>query len=138
MRKLYVALIISACVSSALASPTTAFDRYGRISWEDEKARLDNFAIHLTMFPNTTGYFLVRAGKSSCKGEAQDHGIRAKNYLMKVRHIPWNRVIWRDNGYGDEFEVVIWLVPHDYAFDFGLEYDAATPQHVIRNCRRRR
>ncbi len=102
--------------TSPHANPTTAFDRYGRLRWEDEKARLDNFAIQLSMYPNMTGYFLVRAGKSSCKLEAQDHAIRAKNYLMKVRHIPWNRVIWRDTGYDEEFQVIIWLVPLSMTF----------------------
>ena len=142
-RKLLLIGFVLSCVSVCLAAsphanPTTAFDRYGRIRWEDEKARLDNFAIQLTMQPNTTGYFLVHAGKSSCKGEAQAHGIRAKNYLMNVRHIPWNRVIWRDNGYDDEFQVTMWIVPHGYDFSLAFEYHPATPQHVIRNCRRRR
>ena len=140
-RQLLLICFVLSCVSGSLAAshanPTTAFDHYGRIPWEDEKARLDNFAIQLTIFPNTTGYFLIRAGKSSCKGEAQAHGIRAKNYLMNVRHIPWNRVIWSDKGYGDEFQVTIWLVPREYPFSID-EYYPATPQHVIRNCRRRR
>lgn len=69
------------------------FDRYGRLTWENEKARLDNFAIQLTMEPEAVGYFLVQAGKLSCKGEAQAHLQRARHYLMKVRHIPWNRVV---------------------------------------------
>jgi hypothetical protein len=68
--------------------------------------------------------------------EAQNHAVRAKNYLMNVRHIPWNRIIWRDIGYADDFRVIIWIVPngHDAAF----EYNPATPQHVVRDCRRRR
>ena len=140
-RELLLMGFLFSCVSgsfatSPYANPTTAFDSYGRIPWEDEKARLDNFAIQLSMEPNTTGYFLVRVGKSSCKNEAQNHALRAKNYLMNVRHIPWNRVIWRDTGYGDDFQVTIWIVPYgSYA---AFEYNPATPQHFIRDCRRRR
>ncbi|HKG58900.1 MAG TPA: hypothetical protein VKB05_03900 [Pyrinomonadaceae bacterium] len=90
------------------------------------------------MHPKTTGYFLVRVGKSSCKREAQNHALRARNYLMNVRHIPWNRVIWRDTGYGDDFQVTMWIVPHGYPFfALAFEYDAPTPHHIIRNCRRR-
>ena len=140
-RKLLLIGLVLLCVSGSLATtphanPTTAFDRYGRIRWEDEKARLDNFAIQLTNFPNSTGYFLVHAGKSSCKNEAQDHALRAKKYLMNLRHIPWNRVLWRDMGYADQFQVAMWIVPQ--GADLSLDYDPATPQHVIRNCRRRR
>jgi hypothetical protein len=133
----FVLLYVSVCLAtSPHGNPTSAFDGYGRIRWEDEKARLDNFAIQLTMETNSTGYFLVRAGKSSCKLEAQDHALRARNYLMKVRHIPWNRVIWRDTGYGDDFQVTIWIVSHGSHLTY--EYDAATPQHIIHDCRRRR
>jgi len=122
--------------SSTHAYPTEAFDRYGRISWEDEKAHLDNFSIQLTMNPEYVGYFFVRVGKLSCKGEAQAHAVRAKNYLMNVRHVPWNRIVWRDGGFGDEFEITIWLMPRgsNPLFDF----DRATDQHVIRDCLHRR
>jgi hypothetical protein len=50
-------------------------DRYGHISWENEKARLDNFAIQLMNQPNTIGYLYVQAGSVSCKGEAQAQGM---------------------------------------------------------------
>ena len=140
-RKLLPIALVLLCVGGSLATPphanpTTPFDQYGRIPWEDEKARLDNFAIQLTMTPNSTGYFLVRAGKSSCKNEAQDHALRAKKYLMNVRHIPWNRVIWRDTGYADEFQVTMRIVPQ--RIDLSVDYHPPTPQHVIRNCRRQR
>ena len=140
-RKLLLISLVLLCVGVSVAtpphaSPTTAFDRYGRIPWEDEKARLDNFAIQLTNHPDATGYFLVHAGKSSCKNEAQDRALRAKKYLMNVRHIPWNRILWRDMGYADGFQVAIWIVPQ--GADLSLDYDPPTPQHVIRNCRRRR
>ena len=138
-RNLLLIVFLLSCASRPLAiptrtNPTSAFDRYGRISWENEKARLDNFAIQLMMEPDYIGYFLVRVGKLSCKGDAQAHALRAKNYLMHVRHIPWNRIIWRDTGFGDEFQVIIWLVPRGGNLTF--EYDAATSQHVIRNCHR--
>jgi hypothetical protein len=84
-------------------------DRYGHISWESEKARLDNFAIQLLNHPHAIGYLYVQVGSVSCKGAAQAHAVRAKNYMTKVRNADWNRIIWRDIGYGDEFEVSIWL-----------------------------
>ena len=109
-------------------------DRYGHISWENEKARLDNFAIQLMNQPNTIGYLYVRAGSVSCKGEAQAHAVRAKNYMTKVRNADWNRIIWRDIGYGDEFEVSIWLAPPGKPPMYVPEYQRATEKHVVNEC----
>ncbi len=109
-------------------------DRYGNISWEDEKARLDNFAIRLMNEPNLIGYFYVRAGKQSCRGEAQARAVRAKNYMVKVRHSDWSRIIWRDIGFGDGFEVSIWLAPRGNPPMYVPEYTRATKDHVIQRC----
>jgi hypothetical protein len=122
--------------SSVHASPTSAFDSYGRISWENEKARLDNFAVQLMMKPDLIGYFLVRVGKQSCRDKAQAHALRAKHYLMNVRNIPWNRVMWRDTGFGEDFQVTIWLAPR--GVNLALDYGRATDQYKVRNCRHRR
>jgi len=136
MRTLLLLLVLflfeAVPATTGAGNPTRAFDRYGRIRWEDEKARLDNFAIQVTNEPTATGYFLVNAGKLSCKGEAQEHAFRARNYLMKVRQIPWNRIIWRDTGYGDEFEVIMWIVPKGAYLDY--EFTPPTAQHIVRNC----
>ena len=86
-------------------------DRYGDIRWEDEKARLDNFVIQLFNEPNYTGYIYIYAGRHSCRGEAVAHAIRARRYLLNVRHLPWNRLAWRDLGYADDFQVTLWLFP---------------------------
>src|SRR4030095_3584721 len=119
MRKNLIALVfVCSCVSHAVANPISPFDRYGRISWENEKARLDNFAIQLMNEPEAIGYFLVNVGKVSCRGEAQAHAMRAKHYLMNVRHVPWNRVMWRDTGFGEDFRVTIWLAPRGVSLSF--------------------
>ena len=52
-------------------------DKYGNIAWDDEKARLDNFAIQLMHDPNQIGYLYVRSGRVSCRGEAQARAVRA-------------------------------------------------------------
>jgi hypothetical protein len=38
------------------------FDRYGDVSWESEKARLDNFAAALQSDPDLIGYIIVYGG----------------------------------------------------------------------------
>ena len=141
LSSLLILVFVCSCVGQTLASPghaspTSPFDRYGRISWENEKARLDNFAIQLMMRPELIGYFLVRVGKLSCRGEAQAHALRAKHYLMNVRHIPWNSVMWRDTGFAEDFQVTIWLAPR--GVNVAFDYDRPTDQNKIRNCRHRR
>ena len=140
-RNLLLIVFVISCTTQTLAvparpNPISAFDRYGRISWQAEKARLDNFAIQLMMEPDSIGYLLVRVGRTSCRNEAQAHAVRAKNYLMNVRHVAWNGVVWQDVGFGDEFQVTIWLVPRGKNVSF--EYDRATDKHLVRDCGRRR
>ena len=136
-------LILSFCLfHSGISSSTTIesrldvfwLDKYGNISWEDEKARLDNFAIQLMNDPNQIGYYYVVVGKESCKGEAQARAVRAKNYLIKVRHVDWATVVWRDIGYGDDFQVSIWLAPRGKPPMYVPEYQRATENHLIENC----
>jgi hypothetical protein len=124
----------SAGVSNRPKPDVFWLDRYRHISWENEKARLDNFAIQLMKHPETMGYLYVQAGRVSCKGEAQAHAVRAKNYMIKIRNADWNRIVWRDIGYGDEFEVSIWLAPRGRPPLPVPEYQRATEKHVINEC----
>jgi hypothetical protein len=109
-------------------------DRYGDLRWETEKIRLDNFVITLFNEPKYTGYIYIQVGRRSCRGEAIAHAVRARDYLMKVRHIPWNRVAWRDLGYGDRFEVTLWLFPSGAPPRYLPAYEAPTAGHVIDAC----
>jgi len=69
-------------------TPNRAFDEYGPICWENEKARLDNFAIGLLNMPDTTlGHIIVYDGKRACRGEAITRAIRAKKYLVEFRNL---------------------------------------------------
>jgi len=98
------------CVSGnfiAKSFPTQVFDRYGNIRWEEEQARLDNFAIFLMQNPSFNGYIFVWAGRRACRGEAQARAVRAKNYLVRFRKIAENRIVWQDEGYNDEPETIL-------------------------------
>ena len=98
--------------SVAVLSPPPcgmAFDQYGDIRFEDEKARLDNFAIQLFKEKAATGYVFAYAGKQTYEGEAAERLLRAKNYLVKVRHMDPARIITIDGGYQEEFRVTLIL-----------------------------
>jgi hypothetical protein len=112
--KFLIAIYFSACffqyegLGSSYSRPTpkSVFDEYGEISWEDEKARLDNFAIQLHD-PDLIGYVLVYDAAGGCRGEAQARAIRAKRYVVEHRSLPWNRVIWRQEGYQSDIHTVL-------------------------------
>src|SRR2546429_255984 len=62
----------------------TKFDEYGNIKFNDEKARLDNYAIQLQNAPGSQGYIIAYG---TCAGEAQARADRAKDYLVNTRGI---------------------------------------------------
>lgn len=80
-------------------SPNSPFDEYGAICWEDEKARLDNFAIQLLNYPTALGHIIVYDGKRTCRGEGVARAMRAKKYLVDHRKVPADRIVWRWGGY---------------------------------------
>lgn len=94
-----------------VAADVVPFDRYGRISWEEEEKRLAAFAVQLKMQPQMIGYIYVREAQISCAGNAVGHAIGVTKYLIQNYEVPWNRLSWRDLGYGDGFEVSLWLFP---------------------------
>jgi hypothetical protein len=84
------------------------FDEYGNIRFNDEKARLDNFAIQLQNEPTATGTIIVYG---SCAGEGQQRGDRAKDYLVNTRGIEAGRITVVDGGCRSELTVQLWIVP---------------------------
>jgi hypothetical protein len=86
-------------------------DTYGDIRFTDEKARLDNFAIHLLNSPKALGYIIAYAGKQTFQHEAAYRLRRAKNYLVAVRRIDPAQVFTLDGGYQPVFFVRLIIVP---------------------------
>jgi hypothetical protein len=112
------------------------FDEYGRIGWRDEKARLDNFAIQLIDEPKAIGYIFVINGRNGCSEEAAARAIRAKRYLVEHRSVPWNRVISKEDGYGDTFRTVLLAAPADRPFSYPAFGSKISPDevHATKNC----
>lgn len=88
-----------------------AFDAYGDIAFEDEKARLDNFAIQISNEPGASGAILMFAGRETFKNETAERLARAKSYLANVRHIDPNRIVTYDCGFTQELDLKLWVVP---------------------------
>lgn len=86
-------------------------DEYGNIRFEDEQARLDNFAIALLNEPGTHGYITGYGGRRGRAGEALRRVERAKNYLVKERDIDPRRIIVIDGGHREELTVELNIIP---------------------------
>ena len=100
----------ASCTTQIKTPPAESrkFDEYGNIRFNDEKARLDNYAIQLQNEPGSTGTILVYG---SCAGEAQQRGDRAKDYLVNTRGIEAGRITVVDGGCRADLTVQLWVVP---------------------------
>ncbi|HEY5838838.1 MAG TPA: hypothetical protein VIT19_07370 [Pyrinomonadaceae bacterium] len=84
------------------------FDEYGNIRFNDEKARLDNYAIQLQNAPTDRATII---GYGACEGEGLNRANRAKDYLVNTRGIDAGRIDTVDGGCRSELHVELWLVP---------------------------
>lgn len=100
------------------------FDRFGDTCCDDEKARLDNFALALANQPGALGYIVFYGGRRQnypyCwsarqrlqrRGEAQARAARIKPYLVYNRGIDSARVFVIDGGYRESWTAELWIVP---------------------------
>lgn len=102
----------SSCTTSLPPVPLARkVDEYGNIKFNDEKARLDNYAIELQNDPTAQGYLVCYGGRTGRTGEAQRRCDRAKNYLVSTRGIDASRVVTVDGGFREELTVELWVVP---------------------------
>ena len=90
---------------------TTRFDEFGDISRNDEKARLDNFAISLQNDPTATAYVIVYPGRTGKRGEVQQHAGRIIDYLVNSRGLDKSRIVTLVGPAKDELRVELWIAP---------------------------
>ena len=98
----------STAVRPVVKPEPVKFDEYGDIRFNDEKARLDNYAIQLQNQPGSTGV-IIAYGR--CAGEGQARADRAKNYLVNTRGIEASRITAIDGGCRADLTVQLWIVP---------------------------
>ncbi|MGI9165161.1 MAG: hypothetical protein ACR2G5_02030 [Pyrinomonadaceae bacterium] len=91
--------------------PSRKFDEFPSITRNDEKARLDNFAIELKNDPTSTGYVIVYPGQSGRTGDVQKHTSRIVNYLVNYRGIDARRIVTLTGATRAELLVELWVSP---------------------------
>jgi hypothetical protein len=87
------------------------FDTYPNIPRNDEKARLDNFAIALQNDPTSTAYVIIYPGPRSRSGDVQRHTARVVDYLINSRGIDGHRVVTLVGTTRSELLVELWVCP---------------------------
>jgi len=123
-------------VGTAPADSARMFDEYGDIQFADEKARLDNLAIHLKQKPDMDVWYYIFAGTKNCEGEARRRAVRAKNYLVKTRGIQPDRVKWVDEGYREHLLVEVWVWPRKLSKPYTKNSSLDKSElPMIRNCK---
>ncbi len=113
------------------------FDSYGNLSWDEEKAHLDNLAITLQHDSNLIGYLIVYAGRRACSGEAKDRALRAKKYMVETRGIEENRIKWIDGGYREELIVFLQPIPRGAPELTAASTVKPSDVKIIKNCKPR-
>jgi hypothetical protein len=84
------------------------FDEYADLRFNDEKARLDNFAIQLQQEPGSQGFYVIFG---SCDGEADQRSARAVDYLVNNRGIDRSRITVVNGGCRETLTVELWICP---------------------------
>ncbi len=87
------------------------FDEFPAIAYNDEKARLDNYAIELQNDPGSTAYVIVYPGQRGSPNEVQRHTNRVVDYLVNSRGINAQRIVTLVGPTRDVLMVELWLCP---------------------------
>jgi hypothetical protein len=102
----------ASCQASVPTPPDSKkFDEFGELARDDEKARLDNFAIELQNSPGTQGYIIAYGGRNKRFGTGRQRGDRQRDYLVNTRGIDASRVVVIDGGSRDTGSTQLWIVP---------------------------
>lgn len=101
----------SCATSVPIPNKPRKFDVYPDIAFNDEKARLDNFAIQLQSEPGAKGYIIVHPGRNARPGVADRRAKRAADYLINTRGLDASRVVTRVEAASDEWIFELWIVP---------------------------
>jgi hypothetical protein len=87
------------------------FDEYYDIARNDEKARLDNYAIELQQQPGSQGYVIVYPSRKGGASAAQARAQRIVDYLVNTRGLDSHRVVTIMGPVREDWLFELWVVP---------------------------
>ena len=80
---------------------------YGDISWEEERANLDNLGIYLTNNLDSIGYIRFFVGKEDKLEDVKCRMKRAKNHLVNSWKISENRIVIINAGKYKKTKIIL-------------------------------
>lgn len=102
----------ASCASAIeIVSKSRKFDEYYDIARNDEKARLDNYAIQLQSEPGSQGYIIVYPSRRARANEAQARATRISDYLVNSRGIDASRFTITIVSPREDWLFELWIVP---------------------------
>lgn len=101
----------SCAVSIPIVAKPHKFDEYYDIARNDEKARLDNYAIQLQAEPGSEGYVIVYPSRKANPTQGQARAQRISDYLVNTRGIDSHRVVITMGPAREDWLFELWIVP---------------------------
>lgn len=101
----------SCATSIPIMNKPRKFDEYYDIARNDEKARLDNYAIQLQSEPGSQAYIIVYPSRRARPNDAQARAQRIIDYLVNSRGIDSNRVVTNIGQPREDWLFELWVVP---------------------------
>ena len=101
----------SCAVSIPIMNKPHKFDEYYDIARNDEKARLDNYAIQLQQEPGSQGYVIVYPSRKAGSAAAQARAQRITDYLVNSRGLDSHRVVTIMGPAREDWLFELWVVP---------------------------
>lgn len=99
------------CTLSIPATGGGIVEKYHNITYNHEKANLDNFVIWLQNNPGARGYIFAYQGRRTRAGHARLRANRARDYIVNERGIEASRIIVMEGGRREEFTMEVHGVP---------------------------
>lgn len=87
------------------------FDEFRELARNDEKARLDNYAIDLQNDPSSTAYVIIYPRKGSQSGQVETQKKRVVDYLVNSRGFDAGRIITIIGPQREYMTVELWTLP---------------------------
>ncbi|MCM3903324.1 MAG: hypothetical protein ND866_16605 [Pyrinomonadaceae bacterium] len=87
------------------------FDEFGEIARNDEKARLDNYAIDLQNDPSSKAYVIVYPAPGGRSAQVQTQRSRIVDYLVNSRGFDAGRIVTVVGPPRSYMTVELWIVP---------------------------
>lgn len=101
----------SCAVAIPIVNKPRKFDEYYDIARNDEKARLDNYAIQLQQEPGSQGYVIVYPSRKAGPAQAQARAQRIVDYLINSRGLDTSRVVITMGPAREDWLFELWVVP---------------------------